>query len=951
MRKLIIMFVIPFLATSVYAANVTINDLTADTNPTTSAFMEIETGGAARKSTIGQILVDENIPDTITINQATTAGSLTVNPANCSSGNSPLGIDQSGVAEGCFDVWTEAENTAAAYLADVTGSALLDARIWIGDAGNLAQEIAPSGDISMDNAGVVTVANDSHTHITTNITGTNAGTNLSADLEEETHASEHEDTGTDEVAVTAGMMNAGTGASSSTFWRGDNTWATPSGAGDNLGNHTATTTLDMNGNSISNALHVTATGTINAAEYKLNAGFMDITEISEPVSPSSDTARIYAIDDNAKTRFQYKLSDETTVQIARDNIFVVKNDQGSELNKGNIVYISGGVGASGTAEVKLAKADSTTTTPACCIVMETIGIGDFGRAMTSGKFVDFDTSDFSESDIVWLSATTAGSMTAIKPPHPNLQQRLGVILNSNINNGDMVFFPVGIKGDNDGTNQNEWRVGDGSVGTRAISYINTVTGTLQWNPTSGQILDLPDETGTICSTGSVCTGYQPSGTYVTAVSGTTPIASSGGTTPAISIADGAADGTTKGAVTFFASDFNSVTGSISIDYTNGQAASDSTKGFLTSTDWTTFNSKLSAEINNLETVTTGIATTEIPIGTAPNTVVYASLSGDATMDNTGVVTVINDSHTHVYTNITGTAAGTNLGVDLEEENHAGEHHSGGGDAIDHGSIDGLSDDDHTQYLLKAGGTTTGTVVSDNAFGIQFEEASGNGNNYVSIRAVDSLGGNVILILGDDLRTCAAGEVLEVANAADGVVTLECDTDDGGGSDTNSIKEYWWPASALLPLEAGESIPPINKDAGTNIDQLTVDFNDSTDECRTVSFKVPSDVTSGSTVTFRTHWYSAATTSGNAIWDFRHNGGVAEGTDPDQALSTVAAAADAVQGTAGQITVTTWTETLANLGWAANEQVDGQFCRDANNGSDTLSNDAKITGFGVEMPRS
>lgn len=62
----------------------------------------------------------------------------------------------------------------------------------------------------------------------------------------------------------------------------------------------------------------------------------------------------------------------------------------------------------------------------------------------------------------------------------------------------------------------------------------------------------------------------------------------------LSIADAVADGTTKGASTFDASDFNSASGVISIDYTNGQSASGSTKGFLTSVDWTTFNSKQSA---------------------------------------------------------------------------------------------------------------------------------------------------------------------------------------------------------------------------------------------------------------------------------------------------------------------------------------------------------------------
>ena len=58
-----------------------------------------------------------------------------------------------------------------------------------------------------------------------------------------------------------------------------------------------------------------------------------------------------------------------------------------------------------------------------------------------------------------------------------------------------------------------------------------------------------------------------------------------------------------------------------------------------------------AETNSLETKTTGIATTEIPIGTAADTVVYAALSGDATMANDGTVTVVDDLHAHVITNI------------------------------------------------------------------------------------------------------------------------------------------------------------------------------------------------------------------------------------------------------------------------------------------------------------
>ena len=87
--------------------------------------------------------------------------------------------------------------------------------------------------------------------------------------------------------------------------------------------------------------------------------------------------------------------------------------------------------------------------------------------------------------------------------------------------------------------------------------------------------------------------HNHTGTYLTSVSGTSPISSSGGMTPAISISNAAADGSTKGAASFTANDFDASSGNISIDYLNGQAASGSAKGFLTSTDWTTFNNKVS----------------------------------------------------------------------------------------------------------------------------------------------------------------------------------------------------------------------------------------------------------------------------------------------------------------------------------------------------------------------
>ena len=196
-------------------------------------------------------------------------------------------------------------------------------------------------------------------------------------------------------------------------------------------------------------------------------------------------------------------------------------------------------------------------------------------------------------------------------------------------------------------------------------------------------------------------------------------------------------------------------------------------------------------------------------------------------------------------------------------------------------------------------------------------------------------------LADGSGACAEGEGLVISS---GVAT--CVAASGGGTYSQIIQI---PGYALAPLEAGESVYPIIKDAGTNIDQLTGDFDDSTDECRTVTFDIGPDINTSGTVTFKVEWYSAAATSGNLIFDFRHNSGVAEGVDPDQTLTTESSAADATQGTAGQKTSTVWTETVSNLSWAAGDTVDGVLCRDANNGSDNLSGDAKVKLFFIGIP--
>jgi hypothetical protein len=80
-------------------------------------------------------------------------------------------------------------------------------------------------------------------------------------------------------------------------------------------------------------------------------------------------------------------------------------------------------------------------------------------------------------------------------------------------------------------------------------------------------------------------------------------------------------------LTFTASDFNESGQTISLDYTNGQAATSGQKGFLTAADWTTFNGKQAA-ISLTTTGTSGAATFSSNTVNVPRYDTYAD-TGDA----------------------------------------------------------------------------------------------------------------------------------------------------------------------------------------------------------------------------------------------------------------------------------------------------------------------------------
>jgi hypothetical protein len=97
------------------------------------------------------------------------------------------------------DIVAAADNDVLRRSAGVVGFGTLDAAS-IG-SGSLP-DIRIDNNITVDEPGIAaTIARDSELPTASTLSGVNAGTNLTADLEEETHASEHQHGGADEVAT------------------------------------------------------------------------------------------------------------------------------------------------------------------------------------------------------------------------------------------------------------------------------------------------------------------------------------------------------------------------------------------------------------------------------------------------------------------------------------------------------------------------------------------------------------------------------------------------------------------------------------------------------------------------------------------------------------------------------------------------------------------------------
>jgi hypothetical protein len=275
-----------------------------------------------------------------------------------------------------------------------------------------------------------------------------------------------------------------------------------------------------------------------------------------------------------------------------------------------IVYHTGTVGASGVITFAPTIAGITDENAIVGVATENIALNGFGRVTTFGVVRGITTNGtafgetWADDDVIWYDPVT-GNPTKVKPSAPNIKFQIGLVIKAGAG-GSGSFQVALVQGTAlGGTDSNVklttatngniltydggngyWKNTDLTAGT-AISVAKSANGVLTVNNTgvtsavAGTGISVSGATGAVTVTNSAPdqtviltagTGISTSGTYpnftitntspssggtVTSVTGTAPVVSSGGNTPAISMA----------------------------------AATGSVNGYLTSTDWTTFNGK------------------------------------------------------------------------------------------------------------------------------------------------------------------------------------------------------------------------------------------------------------------------------------------------------------------------------------------------------------------------
>ena len=299
-----------------------------------------------------------------------------------------------------------------------------------------------------------------------------------------------------------------------------------------------------------------AVGTVTSVAASITGNSIGIT--GSPITTSGTLALAFA-----GTSAQYVngagnlITFPSIISQAQNLVTEVYNKTGATLTKGTVVYIDGGQGNLPSVTKALATGDATSA-QTYGIVQADITNMNNGYVVAAGRLGDLDTQAFTEGTQLYLSATTAGTYTSTKQYAPNHLVYVAIVVRAHPTQG---VIEVKIQ---NGYEMDELH----NVAAQSPSngdILQYVTSTSLWTKTAGTTTNIAEGTNLYYTEARVNAN-------------TNVAANTAARHNAVTI------GTANGL-------------SLSTQVLSLALASGSTTGALSSTDWTTFNSKQNALTN------------------------------------------------------------------------------------------------------------------------------------------------------------------------------------------------------------------------------------------------------------------------------------------------------------------------------------------------------------------
>jgi hypothetical protein len=134
------------------------------------------------------------------------------------------------------------------------------------------------------------------------------------------------------------------------------------------------------------------------------------------------------------------LNDNVPNELGFKNFWLVKNQTGSTIAKGSLVYANGTVGSSGRITVaKFIANGSIDAKYLLGITAHDLSNGEDGYVISFGKIRQVNTDTFAAGAILYPSPTVAGVWTDVEPIAPNIDMPIGFCINSAINTGTIAI--------------------------------------------------------------------------------------------------------------------------------------------------------------------------------------------------------------------------------------------------------------------------------------------------------------------------------------------------------------------------------------------------------------------------------------------------------------------------------------------------------------------------------